>query len=185
MRKITVLTLVFAFVVGSAAVFAGTLTEKVDKLIATNQTKERTYYPRDARPTLISLHLGLPYSFGGTISYNIDPSIAIGIGLGALAPGFVAGVDFKWYILPTAFTPYVGGGIDYALASIDSKFVGLTCGHLQGGIDYAFDNGFNINIGLAWLRSFAEADGQFKTLWGNTSSKIDAVNIQFGLGYRI
>ena len=185
MRKISVLALVFAFALGSASLFAGTLTEKVDKLIATNQTKERTYYPRDAKPVLFNLHLGLPYSFGGTVSYNIDPSIAIGIGLGALAPGFITGVDVKWYIMPTYFTPYVGGGIDYALAYIDSEFAGLTCGHLEGGIDYAFDNGFNINIGIAWLRSFAEATGTFSTVWGNAATKIDALNIQFGLGYRI
>ncbi len=185
MKKITVLALVFAFALGTASLFAATLTEKVDKLIATNQTKERTYYPRDARPTLINLHIGLPYTLGGTVSYNIDPAISIGIGLGALAPGFIAGVDVKWYIMPTSFTPYVGGGIDYALAYVDSEFAGLTCFHAEGGIDYAFDNGFNINLGIAWLRSFAEATGTFSTAWGNDAKKIDTWNIQFGLGYRI
>ncbi|HDQ25851.1 MAG TPA: hypothetical protein ENN43_03780 [bacterium] len=181
MKRAVVLAVVLA-VVFSTMAFAGPLNEKIDRLKQTNQERERTYYPRDMNPVLISVQGGPPVLLGSLISYNINEMFAVGVFGGAFMPGVVAGFDFKWYILPTTFSPYVGTGIEYVGAAMQYS---LVAGHLEAGVDLALDNGFCVNLGIGYMRSFSEATGTFKTAWGDTANKVDWFMVQAGLGFRM
>jgi len=180
MKKGVMFLLVFVMLFSSLS-FAGRLTEKVDKLMETNQDRERTYYPRDAQPNNISILGGPPLLNGVAISHNINEMIALGVGAGAFWPGFVADLFTRVYILPTSFSPYVGGGLSYVTSlGTDS----LVCFHVEGGLDYVLENGINLFVGFSWLKSFAETSGTFDVAWGSTLSDINFPMIQGGLGYR-
>jgi len=161
--------------------FKASLTEKVDNLIATNQKRlERTYYPRDSKPNYIGINFGYPYMAGVNYSYNINEMFAIGIGGGTYFPGYAAGVDFKYYILPTTVAPYVGAGLNF----IGTQEKGDAAVNAAVGVDFALDMGMCLNLGAVYMRSFNEDAPEFGTAWGDTKKGFNSLGIQFGLGTR-
>ena len=179
MKKFVIILMVLSLSAGSA-LFAG-VTEKVEKLMDTNQSRERTYYPRDMKPNLVKAHFGYPYMAGATYSYNIDQMFAVGIGAGAYFPGVSAGINFTMYPLPNIVSPYIGAGISYLGTAFQSS---VFAANAEAGIDFALDNGFCINLGIVYLISFAESEETFGTAWGDTKTEFNDLGIQMGAGVR-
>jgi hypothetical protein len=178
MRKIAVLTMAFAVAFGSMA-FAGSLTDKVDKLISTNQTRlERSYNLRDMRPYQVSLKLGPPLFAGAAISYNINEMFAFEVGAGTIAPGLAADLGLVIYILPTTIAPYAAGGIVY-YTDLHENLIAFNVG---AGVDVALDNAFGIQLGLDWVKSISNAGAPFKSAVFNDD--VNWFNISGGVSYR-
>lgn len=182
MKKVILLVLIVVLCFGSSLIFAGKMTDKEQKLIATSQeNEERTYYPRDLRPTLLNLHFGYPYMAGATFSYNLNPMFAIGVGAGAYFPGIAGGIHTTVYILPSTVTPYLTGGIVFLGTALQSMVFGAS---LAAGVDFALNNGFCINLGAVYIVTFAESESTFGTAWGKTAHNFNDLGIQMGLGLR-
>mgnify|MGYP005649879215 CR=1 FL=1 len=56
--------------------------------------------------------------------------------------------------------------------------------NIEGGVDFALDNGLNINLGVVYIISFSESEDTFGTAWGDTKNKFNDLGIQMGLGIR-
>ncbi|MCX7698155.1 MAG: hypothetical protein N2114_01655, partial [Candidatus Goldbacteria bacterium] len=139
MKKAFLVILIVVLCFSVSYIFAGKMTEKEQKLIATSQVnEERTYYPRDLRPSLFNLHFGYPYMAGVTFSYNLNPMFAIGVGTGAYFPGIAGGMHLNVYFLPTTVTPYLSGGIVFLGTALQSMIFGATA---AAGVDFALNNG--------------------------------------------
>lgn len=147
MKKIVVLVLAFAVAFSSLA-FAG-VTEKLEKLIDSNQTRiERSYNLRDKNPNQIALRLGPPLGFGVEYSYNMNETLAIVIGAGSIG-GFNADLGFNWYVLNTTIAPVVSAGI--ALVGGD------VCFHAGAGVDVQLDNSIGVQLGLDFTKQIINA----------------------------
>ncbi len=182
MRKVILLILVVVLFFSVSAVFAGKMTEKEQKLIATSQeNQERTYYPRDLRPSLINLHFGYPYMAGATFSYNLNSMFAVGVGAGAYFPGIAGGIHTNIYFLPSTVSPYLSGGIVFLGTALQSMVFGATA---AAGVDFALNNGLCINLGAVYIVTFAESESTFGTAWGKTAHNFNDLGIQMGLGIR-
>jgi hypothetical protein len=180
MRKIAVLALVFAVVMGSSMAFAGSLTDKVDKLIDTNQTRlERSYNLRDMRPNQLSIELGPPLFVGAAYSYNINEMFAFKVGAGTTAPGLAADLGIVVYILPSTIAPYATGGIVY-YTDLTQNIIALNVG---AGVDVQLDNAFGIQLGLDWVKSITNAGAPFHTASFNDS--VNWLNISGGISFRM
>jgi len=178
MKKTVFLALVFAVVMSSMA-YAGSLTDKVDQLIDTNQTRlERTYNLRDMHPNQFALRFGPPLGFGLEYSYNMNQTLAIVIGAGS-AGGFDADLGVNWYVLNTPVAPVVSAGV--------ADVANAVCIHVGAGVDVQLDNAFGIQLGLDWTKSVANSSasgsGSFQTF-----SYSDAANVLFlngGVSFRM
>jgi len=181
MKKALVFVLCAAILFASAA-FAGKVSDKVDKMMSTDQQRyEKTYYPRDMMSSQISIKLGYPLVAGVGFSKNINEMFAIGIGAGSSLPGIAADLNFTYYILPTSFTPYVTvGAVCYGLTEKPLFTVGA---EVAGGIDYVFDGGFGVNIGACWVKTFDSAASPFATYVGD-STDINKLGLTAGLNMR-
>jgi len=179
MKKTALLALAFAVLI-CPVVYAGPLTDKESKLIASGQTRfERTYNLRDMRPNQFSLKLGLPLMTGVGYSYNINEAFAIGGGIGTVLPGLSADLNVTWYIMPTTVAPYVTGGIVYYSNLTDN----IIAGEVSGGVDVCLDNGLGLNLGLVWVKSVITPGTIFKTAaWNN---EVNTFSIQGGLNIRM
>jgi outer membrane protein W len=177
MKKFLAVFLVVSLVFGAVA-FCG-VTDKVEKLISTNQSNlERTYYPRDQRPNQLAIKVGPPLFLGAEYSYNIMPALAINLGVGTLAPGMATDLGLTYYILPTTFSPYVTAGINYYGDFTRS----ITAGNIGVGVDVALDNTMTIQLGLDWVKSIADTGAPFKN--AVFSGDVNWFNITGGIGYR-
>lgn len=177
MKKILVFILC-VMIVFSNLIFAGKITEKVEKLIETNQTRyERTYYPRDLRPNLLSLSIGFPYMAGISYSYNINEMFAVGAGAGAYFPGAAFGLNFTFYPFGTTVSPFGGAGITYIIP-------GLVTANVDLGIDVALETGIVLNLAGVYIISFTETDNAVGTLWGVPKKKLNDLGIKGGIGFR-
>lgn len=182
MKKAIVLVLVVLLCFTSSAVFAGKMTEKEQKLISTSQeNEERTYYPRDLKPSLFNLHFGYPYMAGATFSYNLNSMFAIGVGTGAYFPGLAGGMHMNVYFLPTVVTPYLSGGVVFLGTALQSMVFGATA---AAGVDFALNSGICINLGAVYIVTFAESESTFGTAWGATKNNFNDLGIQMGIGIR-
>ncbi|HPD18518.1 MAG TPA: hypothetical protein PLF61_02515 [Candidatus Goldiibacteriota bacterium] len=182
MKKIILLVMIVVFCFTSGPVFAGKMTDKEQKLIATSQeNQERTYYPRDLRPSLINLHFGYPYMTGATFSYNINSMFAIGAGVGAYYPGMAGGIHMNVYFLPTTVSLYLSAGVVVLGTAFDSTIFGASG---AAGVDFALNNGLCINLGAVYIVSFAESESSFGTAWGGTKNNFNDLGIQMGIGMR-
>ncbi len=179
MKRVILAVLVLLVAFGST--LQARVTEKVEKLIGTNQERERTYYPRDKNPNLIKGHFGYPYMAGATYTYNIDPMWAVGVGAGAFFPGIAMGMHLVVYPLPNIVSPYIGLGVTYLGVAFES---GTFAAHGEAGVDFALDNGLNFNIGAVYMASFAESEETFGTAWGDTKNQLNDLGIQMGVGVR-
>jgi len=179
MKKIIAILLVMSFAFG--ALSFGNVTDKVDKLIATNQANlERTYYPRDMRPNQLAVQLGAPLYLGAEYTYNMMPSLGVQLGIGSLITGVSTNVGLIYYILPTTFTPYVNGGINYYGDFSHS----VIAGNIGAGVDIALDNALTIQLGVDWVKSISNTDAPFQnTVWNTTN--VNWVTISAGLGFRM
>jgi opacity protein-like surface antigen len=181
MKKLLTFALAFS-ILASPVLFAGKITEKVEKLMETNQTRyERTYYPRDMKPNYLALSVGYPYMSGINYSYNINEIFSIGLGAGSYFPGLALGLHATVYPLATIISPYVGGGITY-IGLLPTT--GTVAAHGEAGIDIALENGLNFNLGAVYLISFSEATSTFGTLWEEQKNKFNNISMQAGLGFR-
>jgi hypothetical protein len=173
----TALTLVFGLSVFSY----GDVTSKVEKLIDSNQSNlDRTYAPRDKRPNQISLQYGTALLTGFSYSYNLNEMLAVGVGVGSIYPGLSADLHLTAYLLPTTIAPYVSAGVVYYGTFTEN----IEAGELAAGVDFALDNGFGVNLGLGWVRSFADTSGApFENITQNDS--INWISLQLGLNYRL
>jgi hypothetical protein len=160
--------------------FTGSVTGKVDKLMATNQDAVRTYYPRDIHPNEFSIRGGFPLILGASYGYNINSYFQIGVGAGSFVPGITGDIFMKYYVLPSTITPYLGAGVTYVGFSSSGN---IMAGHVEAGIDAALENGFGINLGLVYMKSFSDVTNPFDTYWGKTT-KIDNAGLQAGLNFR-
>ena len=181
MKKTVVLALVLSLVSGVSAFGFGELTDKVEKLIDSNQSNlERSYAPRDKRPNQISLKYGTALLSGIGYSYNLNQMFAVGVGVGSIFPGLSADMLFTAYLMPTTIAPYVSAGVVY----YGNFTQNIVAGEVAAGIDFALDNGFGINLGLGWVRSFADTTGApFANITSNNS--VNWVNLQLGLNFRL
>ncbi len=177
MKKSLILIMSFLIVL-SNLIFAGKITEKVEKLIETNQTRyERTYYPRDLRPNLVMLSIGFPYMAGVSYSYNINEMFAVGAGAGSYFPGAAFGLNFTFYPFGTTVSPFGGAGVTYIIP-------GLVAVNLDAGIDIALENGMVFNLGGVYIISFTNTDNAIGTLWGVPKNKLNDLGIKGGIGFR-
>ncbi|MFP4467138.1 MAG: hypothetical protein ACLFP1_08810 [Candidatus Goldiibacteriota bacterium] len=158
--------------------YTGKVTSKVEKLKATNTDREKTYYPRDMRDNQFSVRLGLPLVAGVGYSKNINPNVAIGVGVGTTFPWLAADMNVTWYILPYNFTPYITGGVVY-YGGRDMNLIALEA---AGGVDYIFENGIGLNLGLCWVKSLTTSPTPFET--AVFTDEINALNLQGGLNFR-
>ncbi|HDQ25467.1 MAG TPA: hypothetical protein ENN43_01815 [bacterium] len=158
--------------------YTGKVTSKVDRLMATNTDREKTYYPRDLRDNQISIKMGLPLVAGIGYSKNINPYVGIGVGVGSSFPGIAADMNVTWYILPHNFTPYVTAGVVY----YGDFGTNLIAAEVAGGVDYLFENGFGLNLGLCWVKSLTTSPTPFQT--AVFVDEINALNLQGGINFR-
>ncbi|MCE5300662.1 MAG: hypothetical protein LLG37_07310 [Spirochaetia bacterium] len=179
MRKIAVFAFVLSFLSVSSLFAFGELTEKVEKLVDTNQKNlERTYYPRDQKPNQFSLKFGPGLLAGVAYSYNLNHFFAVGFGAGTIAPGLSADMLFTAYLMPTTVAPYVSAGVVYY-----GDFVrNVVSGELGAGVDVALDNGFGVNLGVGYVRSFADTGRPFDNVVAYDD--VNWFNVQGGLNYR-
>lgn len=176
--KKTAIFLALSLVFGAAAYCS--VTEKVDKLIATNQANlERTYAPRDMRPNQLSLKLGPPLFLGAEYSYNVMPSLAVNAGVGWIAPGTSTDLGFTYYILPSTFTPYVSAGVNY----FGDFSRNVIAGNIGAGVDVALDNALTLQLGIDWVKSLSDSQKPFdNTVW--SGNNVNWFSIDGGIGYR-
>jgi outer membrane protein W len=190
MKRVKSVLFLAVFSVFAAAVFAGvtenaeggfkgSVTDKVEKLMATNQDAERTYYPRDMRPNDLAIVGGMPLIAGVAYGYNINPNFQIALGAGAFFPGITADLSVKWFFMPTTITPYIAAGMTY-VGALDKT---VMAGHFDAGVDVALENALGINLGMVYMRSFSDMADPFKTAWGETN-KIDNLGLQGGIHIR-
>ncbi len=177
MRKILAILLVLSLAF-TAVGFCG-VSEKVEKLIGTNQANlERTYYPRDQRPNQLAIKLGPPLFLGVEYTYNVMPALGVNVGVGTLVPGFSADLGVIYYILPTTFTPYLRGGICY-LGNFTQNIIAANLG---AGLDIALDNTIALQIGVDWAKSLSNAGAPFQNAVYN--GDVNWFNISGGVGFR-
>lgn len=158
--------------------FAGKISDKVEKLIETNQTRyEKTYYPRDIRPNFINLTIGFPYMTGVSYSYNINEMFAVGAGAGTYYPGAAFGLNFTFYPFGTTVSPFGGAGITYIIP-------GLVAANADLGIDIALENGLVFNLAGVYIISFTNIDNSIGTFWGVSKKKLNDLGIKGGIGFR-
>ncbi|MEI7542283.1 MAG: hypothetical protein WCJ94_03405 [bacterium] len=180
MKKILIAFVVLTLALGSSVVLFGGVTDKVEKLIASNQTNfERSYAPRDMRPNQLSIKFGPPLALGLGYSYNLNSVFAIEVGAGSTIPGFTAGMGLTAYLMPTIIAPYLTAGIDY-YGNFTQNLIGFNIG---AGVDVALDNGFGVNLGIDWVKSISSAGAAFQNLVYNSDS-ISWFSASGGLNYR-
>lgn len=177
MKRTTLIVLAFAVVFSSMAsmVLAGSLSDKEQKLIDSVQTRfERTSNLRDMRPNQLALRFGPPLGFGVEYSYNMNETLAMGVGLGSMG-GLNADLGFNWYIINTVIAPVVNAGIAYVGGDV--------CLFGGAGVDVQLDNAFGIQLGLDITKQIIDAP--------NTDFKVfnysDPANVMFltgGVSYR-
>ncbi len=177
MKKIIISILCF-LVAFSNLLLAGKISDKVEKLIETNQTRyERTYYPRDQKPNFVNLALGYPYMAGVSYSYNINEMFAVGAGAGAYFPGAAFGLNFTYYPFGTIVTPFAGAGITYIIP-------GLVAANVDVGIDVALETGIVLNLAGVYIISFTDIDNSIGTFWGVSKKKLNDLGLKGGIGFR-
>lgn len=180
MKKTVVLALVLSLAFGVSAFGFGELTDKVERLIDSSQSNlERTYAPRDMRPSQLSLKLGPPLALGIEYSYNLNSMFALQVGAGTTIPGFSADMGLIAYLLPTTFTPYVSAGVNY-YGNFIQNLIGFNIGV---GLDVALDNGFGVSLGVDWVKSLSNAGAPFQNIIYNSES-INWFNVSGGLNIR-
>ena len=180
MKRFLVVFTLLMLAFGTSVLAFGELTGKVDKLIASNQSNlERTYAPRDMRPSQFSIKFGPPYALGVEYSYNMNSMFAFQVGAGSTIPGFAAGVGITAYLMPTTIAPYVTAGLDY-YGNFTQNLIGFNVG---AGVDVALENGFGISIGVDWVRSLSTTGAPFQNMVYN-GDIINWFNATGGLNFR-
>lgn len=180
MKRFIAVFAVLTLALGNFLFGFGELTGKVDKLIESNQSDlERTYAPRDLRPSQFSIKLGPPLALGVEYSYNMNSMFALKAGAGSTIPGFAADMGVIVYLLPTTIAPYVSAGIDY-YGNFTQNLLGVNVGV---GVDVALENGFGISLGIDWVRSLSNAGAPFQNMVYN-GDVINWFNATGGLNFR-
>ncbi|MBN1595045.1 hypothetical protein JW933_03875 [candidate division FCPU426 bacterium] len=167
-KKIMAIVMLTLLAAGVASQTQARVTEKVDAMIAENS-------PLKVNDTDLWLQIGYPLVFGLQYDKYATGNIVLGGGAGTYLGGFALDIAVKYLFLTGKFSPYLAGGPVLYYSAPSQNIFGLF-GTM--GLQYIFDSGMGLSIGVAYVTAITESEETFSYQWVNDS--VSQASAQFG-----